>query len=92
MKRYAFHSNPVFSTCLLACITDRKACRRYEFQADRFAVSMKHAPQLTEALKILDKENKSDFVVDGLYSQYHYSHPPLSERLKAIHAAAKKLL
>lgn len=75
-----------------ACIADIVACCRYEFQADGFAVSMKHAPHLTEALKILDKENKSDFVVDSLYSQYHYSHPPLGERLKAIHAAAKKLL
>ena len=76
---------------LMACIADMVACR-FEFQADGFAVSMKHAPHLTEALKILDKENKSDFVVDPLYSQYHYSHPPLGERLKAIHAAAKKLL
>jgi STE24 endopeptidase len=65
---------------------------RYEFQADGFAVSLNHAPQLVEALKILDKENKSDFVVDSLYSQYHYSHPPLAERLKAIQSAAKKLL
>eukprot|EP00892_Ulva_mutabilis_P010597 jgi/Ulvmu1/790/UM010_0164.1 len=66
--------------------------RRYEFQADAFAVKMKHAPELQEALKNLDKENKSDFVVDRLYSQYHYSHPPLVERLRAIQAAAKKVV
>lgn len=65
---------------------------RYEFQADEFAVKMEHAAQLQEALKSLDKENKSDFVVDRLYSQYHYSHPPLVERLRAIQAAAKKAL
>lgn len=65
---------------------------RYEFQADEFAVKMKRAPELQEALKNLDKENKSDFVVDRLYSQYHYSHPPLVERLRAIQTAAKKVV
>jgi STE24 endopeptidase len=65
---------------------------RYEFQADGFAVSLQHADNLTEALKILDKENKSDFVVDWFFSQYHYSHPPLIERLRAIARAAKKAL
>lgn len=80
-----------YCTCLRMCITGVVSCR-YEFQADGFAVSLKHATKLSEALKILDKENKSDFVVDSLYSQYHYSHPPLSERLRAINAAAKKML
>jgi STE24 endopeptidase len=55
-------------------------------------VSMKHAESLQEALKILDTENKSDFVVDRFYSQYHYSHPPMAERLRAIAEAAKKVL
>ena len=55
-------------------------------------MGLKHAEPLTEALKILDKENKSDFVVDRLYSTYHYSHPPMAERLRAIGEKAKKLL
>jgi STE24 endopeptidase len=76
--------------CSLA--SDPCAFCRYEFQADAFAVSLKQEDHLTEALKILDKENKSDFVVDRLYSQYHYSHPPLIERLRAIQAAGKKLV
>ena len=29
-------------------------------------------------------ENLSNFVVDPLYATYHYSHPPLTERLDAI--------
>ena len=70
----------------------RCVARRFEFQADGFAVGLKHAEPLTEALKILDKENKSDFVVDRLYSTYHYSHPPMAERLRAIGEKAKKLL
>lgn len=55
-------------------------------------MTMNHAEPLQEALKILDTENKSDFVVDRLYSQYHYSHPPMAERLRAISKAAKKVL
>ena len=67
------------------------ACR-FEFQADGFAAGLEHGPRLQEALKLLDKENKSDFVVDRFYSQYHYSHPPLAERLRALAGAAKKTL
>jgi STE24 endopeptidase len=55
-------------------------------------VKLQHAEPLGEALKILDKENKSDFVVDRLYSQYHYSHPTLAERLRAIQKASSKVL
>lgn len=37
-------------------------------------------------------ENLSNMVPDSWYSMYHYSHPPLLERLRAIekHTAAKK--
>lgn len=37
-------------------------------------------------------ENLSNMVPDEWYSMYHYSHPPLLERLRAIekHTAAKK--
>lgn len=64
--------------------------RRYEFQADNFAVTLGHAPQLREALKKLDSNNKSAPNVDPWYSAYHYSHPPLLERLRAIDVASKK--
>lgn len=64
--------------------------RRYEFQADNFAVKLGHAPQLREALKKLDSNNKSAPNVDPWYSAYHYSHPPLVERLNAIDVASKK--
>lgn len=65
--------------------------RRFEFQADAFAVGMRSGTSLVEALKILDKENKSDFVVDPLYSAYHYSHPPLVERLRAIEKGMQQI-
>ena len=64
--------------------------RRFEFQADNFAVKLGHAPQLREALKKLDSNNKSATNVDPWYSAYHYSHPPLLERLNAIDVASKK--
>jgi STE24 endopeptidase len=51
--------------------------RTFEFQADNFAVRLKHGKPLMDALRVLEKENKSDFVVDTLYSSYHYSHPPM---------------
>lgn len=64
--------------------------RRFEFQADKFAADLKHSEHLIEALKVLDRGNTSDFVVDPLFSQYHYCHPPISERLHAIAMSAKK--
>lgn len=64
--------------------------RKYEFQADSFAVSLGKAEELKHALKVLDAKNRSAVNVDGWYSAYHHSHPPLVERLNAIDLAAKK--
>lgn len=38
----------------------------------------------------LQEENLSAMNTDPWYSAYHYSHPPLVERLAAIDAADKK--
>jgi STE24 endopeptidase len=64
--------------------------RMFEFQADAFGVQLGKGKHLKEALCILDKENKGPPNVDPWYSTYHYSHPPLPERLKAISAKEKK--
>ncbi|BDA43105.1 CAAX prenyl protease 1 homolog [Coccomyxa sp. Obi] len=64
--------------------------RRFEFQADAFAVSLGKGEELKEALKILDAKNRSAVNVDAWYSAYHHSHPPLVERLTAVDAATKK--
>ncbi|KAK9914960.1 hypothetical protein WJX75_002949 [Coccomyxa subellipsoidea] len=64
--------------------------RRFEFQADAFAVSLGKAEELKQALKILDAKNRSAVNVDAWYSAYHHSHPPLVERLTAVDAATKK--
>lgn len=64
--------------------------RTFEFQADAFAVSLEKGVALRDALLTLDKENKGPPNVDALYSAYHFSHPPLGERLKAIDQLVKK--
>ena len=64
--------------------------RRYEFQADNFAVKLGHSENLKEALRKLDAKNRSAVNVDAWYSAYHHSHPPLVERLAAIDESLKK--
>lgn len=46
--------------------------------------------KLYDGLLKLTKENKGVINVDALYSAYHYSHPPLVERLGAIKEALAK--
>ena len=58
--------------------------RRFEFQADEFGKHLGYATQLQSALIKLHKENLGFPVADRLYSAYHYSHPPLLERLRAL--------
>ncbi|UJR25318.1 hypothetical protein I4U23_006669 [Adineta vaga] len=58
--------------------------RRFEFQADDFAVKLNHGEPLGRALKKLEIDNMSYPFSDFLYAKYHYSHPTLLERLKTI--------
>jgi STE24 endopeptidase len=58
--------------------------RRFEFQADRFATSLGRAPTLRSALIKLNRDNLGFPLSDWLYSAWHYSHPPLLERLAAL--------
>lgn len=58
--------------------------RKFEFQADDFAKKLDFAPRLQSALIKLHKENLGFPASDPLYSSYHYSHPPLLERLRAL--------
>lgn len=64
---------------LLSSIT-----RRYEYQADAFARDLGMRRELSSALLKLYTQNLSSMDVDWLYSFYHYSHPHLTERLKAL--------
>jgi STE24 endopeptidase len=64
--------------------------RRFEYQADGFAVQQGKGKELREALLKLEETNKASLNVDPLYSAYHHSHPHITERLASIDAALKK--
>ncbi|VDD82460.1 unnamed protein product [Mesocestoides corti] len=64
--------------------------RKFEFQADAFAVSIKPGEKLKNALLVLTKDNLSFPVYDWLYSLCNLSHPSIIERIKAIDEAEKK--
>ncbi|XP_070568575.1 CAAX prenyl protease 1 homolog [Ptychodera flava] len=63
--------------------------RSFEFQADNFALRMNKGAPLRSALIKLNKDNLGFPVSDWLYSAWHYSHPPLLERLKALEKSDK---
>ncbi|CAF0730097.1 unnamed protein product [Adineta steineri] len=58
--------------------------RRFEFQADNFAVKLNHGEPLGRALIKLQMDNMTYPYSDYLYATYHYSHPTVLERMKAI--------
>ncbi|CAI9101985.1 OLC1v1000166C1 [Oldenlandia corymbosa var. corymbosa] len=64
--------------------------RSFEFQADAFAKKLGYAASLRAGLVKLQEENLSAMNTDPWYSAYHYSHPPLVERLAAIDLPDKK--
>ncbi|GMN45024.1 hypothetical protein TIFTF001_014215 [Ficus carica] len=64
--------------------------RSFEFQADIFAKKLGYNSTLRAALVKLQEENLSAMNTDPWYSAYHYSHPPLVERLAALDEPDKK--
>ncbi|KAI8498707.1 CAAX prenyl protease 1 [Branchiostoma belcheri] len=58
--------------------------RRFEFQADTFAQGLNKGADLCTALIKLNKDNLGFPVHDWLYAAWHYSHPGLLERLRAL--------
>ncbi|KAL0339440.1 UNVERIFIED_CONTAM: CAAX prenyl protease 1 [Sesamum angustifolium] len=64
--------------------------RAFEFQADAFAKKLGYGAPLRAGLIKLQEENLSAMNTDPWYSAYHYSHPPLVERLAAIDEPDKK--
>lgn len=51
---------------------------------DNFALKLGYKAELAQALIKLQIKNLSSMDADYLYSSYHYSHPILTERLRAI--------
>ncbi|KAJ2902378.1 peptidase family M48 [Zalerion maritima] len=58
--------------------------RKFEYQADAFAKNLGYSADLARSLIKLQIQNLSTMEADWMYSTYHYSHPILSERLRAI--------
>ncbi len=58
--------------------------RKNEFQADRYAGEMHKPEALVNALKGLSRKNLSNLTPHPAYVFFHYSHPPLYQRVKAL--------
>jgi len=58
--------------------------RKNEYQADKFASDNFSSEALISALKKLSKNNLSNLTPHPLYVFFHYSHPPLLERINAM--------
>ncbi|WP_375578856.1 M48 family metallopeptidase [Marivirga tractuosa] len=58
--------------------------RKHEFQADEFATITYNGEALQNALKKLSVDSLSNLKPHKWYVFFHYSHPPLLQRLKAI--------
>jgi STE24 endopeptidase len=61
-----------------------------EFAADKFSVDLDMSRTLQSGLCKIHLENLGAMNPDPLYSAYHYSHPPLVERLRAMMALDQK--
>jgi len=77
---YIFFMRPIFSYL----------SRKREFEADDFSIKHTNAKYLISGLIKLAKDNSSNLTPDSLYSKYHYSHPPISERLKSLELKLNK--
>ncbi|KAK5993949.1 CAAX prenyl protease 1 [Cladobotryum mycophilum] len=58
--------------------------RKFEFEADAFANGLGMRTELASSLIKLHVHNLSSMDADWMYASYHFSHPHLSERLKAL--------
>lgn len=65
--------------------------RHAEFAADKFSVDLGMSKELQTGLCKIHLENLGAMCPDWLYSTYHYSHPPLVERLSAMISLEKKV-
>ncbi|KAK9722805.1 zinc metalloprotease [Basidiobolus ranarum] len=58
--------------------------RKQEFQADEFSKRHGYGEPLRTGLVRLNKQDSSNLILDSWYSTYHYSHPPLVDRLRTL--------
>ncbi|KAF8430021.1 peptidase family M48-domain-containing protein [Tirmania nivea] len=58
--------------------------RKFEYEADEFAVNLGYSTELAKSLIKLQVQNLATMDADWMYSSYHYTHPILPERLAAL--------
>ncbi|KAI9201824.1 peptidase family M48-domain-containing protein [Polychytrium aggregatum] len=58
--------------------------RKHEFEADAYGKQLGYADTLKSALVKLQIKNLGNMNPDKMYSAWHYSHPPLVERLEGL--------
>ena len=69
---------------MLAGLGTNALSRRHEFQADRFAGESYSRELLISSLKKLSRKNLSNLTPHPAYVFFHYSHPPLLQRIKSL--------
>jgi STE24 endopeptidase len=74
--------SPILSFFLMPVVSAMS--RHNEYAADEFGSDMQSKEDLVNALLKLANENKSFPLSHPIYIFFHYSHPPLVERLKAL--------
>ncbi|CAB3226697.1 unnamed protein product [Arctia plantaginis] len=65
--------------------------RKFEFEADNFALSLSYPNELRSALIKLGKDNLDYPIYDKLYSAWYHSHPTLLHRIENIKEQVKNL-
>ncbi|TLX76641.1 M48 family metallopeptidase [Labilibacter sediminis] len=63
--------------------------RKNEFEADRFAAEFHNGESLIAALKTISVNALSNLTPHSWYVFFHYSHPPLLERVRALKQVVK---
>lgn len=79
----------VFS--ILVDVLRNSVSRRYEKQADRFAVEMGYGSELSSGLVKLCEENSSNMDPDPLYAAVMHTHPTAIERIRLIEEEINKV-
>jgi len=58
--------------------------RKFEYEADQFAVKLGYSTELASSLIKLQIQNLGTMEADWMYSSYHFTHPLLPERLREL--------
>lgn len=58
--------------------------RKHEYQADAYSATNYSPEPMETALKVLGRENFSNLTPHPLYVKLTYSHPPITDRIRAI--------